>query len=63
VVRTDPGGWQFQAFGDLTGNLSWHVTPDRQCDDETRIVSEVGAWVGSAVKSTALSPMEAKDRD
>jgi tetratricopeptide (TPR) repeat protein len=48
-VRLDPGDWQFQAFGDLTGYLSWHVTPDRRREDETRIVGEVGAWIGSQV--------------
>jgi hypothetical protein len=48
-VLLDAGDWQFQAFGDLTGYLSWHVTPDRRLEDEARIVGEVGAWIGSQV--------------
>ena len=48
-VRLDPGDWQFEAFGDLTGYLSWHVAPDRRREDEARIVGEVGAWIGSEV--------------
>ncbi len=48
-VRLDPDDWQFQAFGDLTGYLSWHVAPDRRCEDEARIVDQAGKWIGSEV--------------
>ncbi len=48
-VRLDPGDWQFQGFGDQTGYLSWHVTPDRRREDEAKIVGEVGAWIESEV--------------
>jgi hypothetical protein len=48
-VRLDPHDWQFEAFGDLTGYLSWHVTPDRGREDEERIVGEVGEWIGLEV--------------
>ena len=48
-VQLDPDDWRFQAFGDLTGYLSWHVTPDRRREDEARIVGQVGAWIGSKV--------------
>ena len=56
-VRLDPGDWQFQAFGDLTGYLSWHVTPDRRHEDEARIVGEVGAWIGSEVLGPIASAL------
>jgi hypothetical protein len=48
-VRLDPGDWQFQAFSDLTGYMSWHVAPDRRREDEARIVRETGNWIGSEV--------------
>ncbi len=48
-VRLDRDDWQLQAFGDLTGYLSWHVMPDRRREDEARIVGEVGAWIGSEI--------------
>jgi hypothetical protein len=48
-VRLDRGCWQFGAFNDLLGYLSWHVAPDQRDEDETRIVGEVGAWVGAEV--------------
>ena len=48
-VRLDPGHWQYEAFADLLGYLRWHVAPDRRHEDESRIVAEVGAWIGSQV--------------
>jgi hypothetical protein len=48
-VRLDPGCWQYGAFADLRGYLRWHVPPDRRRAEEVRIVSEVGAWIGSSV--------------
>jgi hypothetical protein len=48
-VRLDASSWQFEAFADLVGYLSWQVTPDRRAEEETRIVSAVGEWIGSEV--------------
>jgi tetratricopeptide (TPR) repeat protein len=48
-VRLDPKDWQFEAFNDLTGYLSWHVAPDRRPADEDRVVNEVGGWIGSQI--------------
>ena len=42
-------GWQFEAFTDLLGYLSWHVAPDQRAQDEARIVGELGAWIGAQV--------------
>jgi tetratricopeptide (TPR) repeat protein len=48
-VRLDSGCWQYEAFTDLLGHLSWHAAPDRRDDDEARIVREVGTWIGTEV--------------
>jgi hypothetical protein len=48
-VRPDGGCWQFEAFGDLLGYLSWHAAPDRRAQDEARIVAGLGAWIGTEV--------------
>ena len=48
-VRLDKGCWQYEAFSDLLGYLSWHAAPDRWDEDEARIVGEVGSWIGSEV--------------
>jgi hypothetical protein len=48
-VRLDAGCWQFEAFIDLLGYLSWHVAPDRRIEDEARIVAGVGTWIGTEV--------------
>ena len=48
-VRLDRASWEYEAFSDLLGYLSWHVAPDRRRADEARIVGEVGAWIGTQV--------------
>ena len=48
-VRLDQTSWQFEAFGDLTGYLAWHVAPGRRREDEARIVAEVGEWIAAQV--------------
>ena len=48
-VRLDPACWQFEAFTDLLGYLSWHAAPDRRRADEARIVGELGTWIASEV--------------
>jgi hypothetical protein len=47
-VLLDTTGWQFDAFADLAGYLSWHTAPDERPADESRIVAELGE-VGEAV--------------
>jgi hypothetical protein len=48
-VRLDAASWQFEAFTDLAGYLSWHVAFDRRREDEARIVAEVGDWIAEQV--------------
>jgi tetratricopeptide (TPR) repeat protein len=48
-VRLDATCWQYEAFTDLLGYLSWNVTPDQRAQDEARIVGELGAWIGAQV--------------
>ena len=48
-VRLESSRWQFEAFEDLVGYLSWHAAPDRRVEDEARIVAELGEWIGSQV--------------
>jgi tetratricopeptide (TPR) repeat protein len=48
-VRLDETAWQFEAFTDLQGYLSWHAAPDQRTQDETRITAELGAWIGTQV--------------
>ena len=56
-VRLDASCWQFDAFADLVGYLSWHVAPDRQMQDEARVVTELGEWIGSAVLGPVAAAM------
>ncbi len=55
-VRLDRGCWQYEAFGDLLGYLSWHAAPDQRAQDEARIVAGLGAWIGTDV----LGPVAGK---
>ncbi|GAA4619299.1 hypothetical protein GCM10023195_87140 [Actinoallomurus liliacearum] len=48
-VRLDETDWQYEAFTDLRAYLLWHTAPDRRMEQETRIVAEVGAWLGEQV--------------
>ena len=48
-VNLDAGCWQYEAFADLLGYLSWHVAPDARDDGEAGTVAEVGAWIGERV--------------
>jgi hypothetical protein len=48
-VRLDAGCWEYEAFSDLLEYLYWHVAPDRQAEDEARIIGELGEWMGSQV--------------
>jgi hypothetical protein len=48
-VLLDTTGWQFDAFADLAGYLSWHTAPDERPADESRIVAELGEWIGAQV--------------
>jgi len=48
-VRTDVSSWHYEAFTDLEYYISSFATPDRHAEDETRIVTEVGQWLGAEV--------------
>ncbi len=56
-VELDPADWQYQAFLDLYGYLVHHVAPDRWEQEETRLVPQVGEWIGDQV----LGPRGAGD--
>lgn len=44
-VRLDTGDWQYEAFADLGGHVSWKADPGRRrSEDEAWIVDEVRAW-------------------
>ena len=49
MIQPDYSSWQFEAFSDLAGYLSWHAAPDKRAQDEARIASELGEWIGSQV--------------
>jgi hypothetical protein len=57
MMQPDDSSWQFEAFSDLAGYLSWHAAPDTRAQDETRIVGELGEWVGSQVLGPVASAM------
>jgi hypothetical protein len=59
-VQLDPGCWQYEAFADLPGYLSWHVTPDSRADGEARHVAEVGAWIGQSVLGPVADALAAQ---
>jgi CHAT domain/NB-ARC domain len=48
-VNLDAACWQYEAFADLLGYLSWHIAPDSRDDGEAVTVAEVGAWIGEQV--------------
>ncbi len=56
-VRLDASSWQFAAFADLVGYLSWQAAPDRQVRDEARIVAGLGEWIGAAVFGPVVDAM------
>ena len=61
-VRLDGGCWQFEAFGDLLGYLSWHAAPDRRAQDEARIIAGLGAWIGTDVLGPVAEKLAAVRR-
>jgi tetratricopeptide (TPR) repeat protein len=56
-VRLDASSWQFAAFTDLAGYLSWQAAPDQQVRDEARIVAGLGEWIGAAVFGPVATAM------
>jgi tetratricopeptide (TPR) repeat protein len=56
-VRLDASCWQFDAFADPVGYLSWHAAPDRRTRDEARIVAELGEWIASKVLGPVAGAM------
>ena len=49
AVRLDRKSWQFEAFTDLVGYLSLHVAPDKRAEQESRVVADLGRWIGAQV--------------
>jgi tetratricopeptide (TPR) repeat protein len=58
-VRLDASSWQFAAFADLVGYLSWQAAPDQQVRDEAHIVAGLGEWIGAAVFGPVAAAMVA----
>lgn len=58
-VKLDAACWQYEAFTDLLGYLSWHVAPDARADGEARTVAEVGAWIGESVLGPVAAALAA----
>ncbi len=56
-VRLDASCWQFDAFADPVGFLSWRVAPDRRMRDEAGVVTELGKWIGSTVLGPVAAAM------
>ena len=59
-VRLDAKSWQYEAFTDLLGYLSWHATPDTRAADEARILGELGEWIGSEVFGPIAAVLRAR---
>jgi tetratricopeptide (TPR) repeat protein len=45
-VKLNPADPEYPGFVDLPSFLRAHAAPDRRHQDETRLVEEVGAWIG-----------------
>jgi tetratricopeptide (TPR) repeat protein len=48
-VRLDPRRWELEAVSQLPAYLRSHAAPDKRLADETRIVDEMGDWIGEQV--------------
>jgi hypothetical protein len=48
-VAVDGDEARVRAFGDVFGHVSSYAAPDRQAEDEARLVAELGAWAGTAL--------------
>ncbi|MEU1516414.1 CHAT domain-containing protein [Streptomyces sp. NPDC005811] len=48
-VRLRREEWQYDAFEDLYGHLSWRIDPERRTEREADVVREVGEWIGARV--------------
>jgi tetratricopeptide (TPR) repeat protein len=59
-VRLNEADWQYEAFTDLLGYLSWHAAPDRKRQDEARITGELGAWIGEQVLGPIAAHLAAR---
>jgi len=52
-VKLDLSDWRARAFVDLYRYMRQHAAPDRQEEDEARLVQEVGEWAGERVLGPA----------
>jgi len=58
-VRLDSGCWELGAVSSLPSYLWSHAAPDRRLAEETRIVAEVGDWIGEQVLGPIAQAMVA----
>ncbi|MFO1432111.1 MAG: CHAT domain-containing protein [Candidatus Competibacteraceae bacterium] len=49
TVALDRADWRYEAFCDLYGYLNRRVAPDKRQAEETRLLAELGAWIGEQV--------------
>ena len=49
TVALDPADWRYEALLDLYGYLDRRVAPDKRQAEETRLLAELGAWIGEQV--------------
>jgi len=49
TVALDPADWRYEALLDLYGYLERRVAPDKRQTEETRLLAELGAWLGEQV--------------
>ncbi len=50
TVALDPTDWRYEAFCDLYGYLDRRIAPDKRQVEETRLLAELGAWIGEQVR-------------
>src|SRR5512143_2051425 len=48
-VALDPADWHYDALLDLYGYLIRRAAPDQRQAEETRLVADVGAWIGEQI--------------
>ena len=53
-VQLDDSSWQYEAFTDLAGYLSWQIAPDRRRAGEEHIVSDLGRWITARVLGSSI---------
>jgi tetratricopeptide (TPR) repeat protein len=49
TVALDSADWRYEALLDLYGYLKRYAAPDKRREEETRLLNELGAWIGEQV--------------